>query len=224
MRPQLIRLWIFGFVALALLASAPHAVAIEHALPAATADAMAQAASPQAIAEYRRKLKEYQEARAAFEAGGRRLLERDLRKAARPQRQAARSPADRARRLCADPAAGLYRAEAAGQSGSRSPKRRGRRVSARPFPSSPISCKAAAEQFQFTPQRPASEVEFKRAYARYALGVGADARAGGAGLFVRDRRQRQLRHAVGIERVAARSARSRPRSATTSCSPPTASS
>ena len=35
---------------------------------AATADAMAQAASPQAIAEYRRKLKEYQEARAAFEA------------------------------------------------------------------------------------------------------------------------------------------------------------
>src|SRR3954453_20971911 len=37
------------------------------ALPAATADAMAQAVSPQAIAEYRRKLREYQEARAAFE-------------------------------------------------------------------------------------------------------------------------------------------------------------
>ena len=37
------------------------------ALPAATADAMAQAASPQARAEYRRKLKEYQEARAAVE-------------------------------------------------------------------------------------------------------------------------------------------------------------
>ena len=36
-------------------------------LPPAVADAMAQAASPQAIAEYRRKLKEYQEARAAFE-------------------------------------------------------------------------------------------------------------------------------------------------------------
>ena len=36
-------------------------------LPAATAGAMAQAASPQAIAEYRRKLKQYQEARAAFE-------------------------------------------------------------------------------------------------------------------------------------------------------------
>src|SRR6195256_599542 len=37
------------------------------ALPRATADAMAQAASPQAIAEYRRKLREYLEARAAFE-------------------------------------------------------------------------------------------------------------------------------------------------------------
>ena len=37
------------------------------ALSPSTADAMAQAASPQAIAEYRRKLKEYQEARAAFE-------------------------------------------------------------------------------------------------------------------------------------------------------------
>jgi len=36
-------------------------------LPATTAGAMAQAASPQAIAEYRRKLREYQEARAAFE-------------------------------------------------------------------------------------------------------------------------------------------------------------
>ena len=31
-------------------------------------DAMAQAASPQAIADYRRKLNEYQEARAAFDA------------------------------------------------------------------------------------------------------------------------------------------------------------
>ena len=44
----------------------PHAIAMD-ALPAATADAMAQAASPQAIAEYRRKLKEYQAARDAFE-------------------------------------------------------------------------------------------------------------------------------------------------------------
>src|SRR6267154_5810890 len=47
-------------------------------------------------------------------AGGQRLLELDCREAAGPQRQAARSPVDRARRLCADAAAGLCRTEAAG--------------------------------------------------------------------------------------------------------------
>ena len=31
---------------------------------------------------------------------------------------------------------------------------------------------AAAQEFQFTPQRPSSEMEFKRAYARYALAAG----------------------------------------------------
>ena len=57
-----------GFVALALLASAPRGRGDGAArCRPPTADAMAQAASPQAIAEYRRKLKEYQEARAAFE-------------------------------------------------------------------------------------------------------------------------------------------------------------
>jgi hypothetical protein len=66
MRPHAIRSGI-GYLAIALLI-APQAVAIEAAtLPRAAADAMAQAASPQAIAEYRRKLKEYQEARAAFD-------------------------------------------------------------------------------------------------------------------------------------------------------------
>src|SRR6266852_1719083 len=56
------------YLALALLLIAPQAVAMDAAkLPAATAGAMAQAASPQAIAEYRRKLRQYQEARAAFE-------------------------------------------------------------------------------------------------------------------------------------------------------------
>src|SRR5947199_8086989 len=65
MRPHAIRC--FGY-ALVLLLIAPQAVAMDlAALPGATADAMAQAASPQAIAEYRRKLAEYQQARAAFE-------------------------------------------------------------------------------------------------------------------------------------------------------------
>src|SRR3981189_1558111 len=70
MRPQLIRLYpgrFPGLVALALFAGvAPQAVAMD-ALPPSTVEAMAQTASPQAIAEYRRKLREYQAARAAFE-------------------------------------------------------------------------------------------------------------------------------------------------------------
>src|SRR5260370_14697847 len=66
MRPHAIR-FLPDFRA-ALLLVAPQAVATDSArLPAATSKAMAQAASPQAIAEYRRKLKEYLEARAAFE-------------------------------------------------------------------------------------------------------------------------------------------------------------
>src|SRR6476660_812583 len=57
-----------GYVALALLLIAPRAAAIDAAtLPATTAGAMAQAASPQAIEAYRRKLKEYLEAREAFD-------------------------------------------------------------------------------------------------------------------------------------------------------------
>jgi len=66
MRLPLIRMG-SGFVTIALFAGAP-AVAVEaDVLPPFTADAMAQAASPQAIAEYRRKLREYEQVRAAFE-------------------------------------------------------------------------------------------------------------------------------------------------------------
>src|SRR5712671_2515641 len=67
MRPHLIRHGSL-YLAAALLVIAPHAVAM-YAVPLsrATAGAMAQAASPPAVAEYRRKLREYQQARAAFE-------------------------------------------------------------------------------------------------------------------------------------------------------------
>src|SRR6266853_1499555 len=52
----------------ALLLTAPQAFAMDAtAIPATTENAFAQAASPQAIAEYKRKLKEYLEARAAFD-------------------------------------------------------------------------------------------------------------------------------------------------------------
>src|SRR6202171_1539400 len=52
----------------ACLRRAPRGARIDaEMLPRAAAGAMAKAASPQAIAEYRRRLKEYLEARAAFD-------------------------------------------------------------------------------------------------------------------------------------------------------------
>src|SRR5712672_2268510 len=55
-------------LALALLLTAPPAFAMDATrIPAATGNGFAEAASSQAIAEYKRKLKEYLEARAAFE-------------------------------------------------------------------------------------------------------------------------------------------------------------
>src|SRR5579863_9110436 len=67
MHPQPIRCCA-RYLALALLLFAPQARATDMAaLPAANRNALAQAASPQAIMEYRRLLAEYHEARAAFE-------------------------------------------------------------------------------------------------------------------------------------------------------------
>jgi hypothetical protein len=170
MRPQLIRLCLgleLGLVALALPAGAPLALAMD-ALPASTADAMAQAASPQAIAEYRRKLKEYQAARAAFEEQAAPYWasiseKRRGRNAKRRERQ----PITLDDYVLTHPP--LYTG----------PKRP---VDPAPEPSEPRErkaipvvadlLKAAAEHFQFVPQRPANEMEFKRAYARIALASG----------------------------------------------------
>src|SRR3954468_20963635 len=66
MFPFLIRAC-FVTLAVASLPVAPLAFAFETAGRAAPADAFAQAASPQAIAEYKRRLQEYLEAGAAFE-------------------------------------------------------------------------------------------------------------------------------------------------------------
>ena len=193
MRPQLIRLG-SGLVALALL-RARRRPSRPSRCPPSTADAMAQAASPQAIAEYRRKLGEYQDARAAFEEEAGRLLGLDHRETARPQRQAARSPADHARRLRADPAAALYRAEAAGQSGAGPEESRAARAQG-----DPRRRRSVAGRGRGVPVHAAAPGERSRVQARLCplrAGLGPDARAGGAGLFVRDRRHRQLRRAVG---------------------------
>jgi hypothetical protein len=166
MRPQLIRLYL-GFAALALSAGAPPAMSLD-ALPAATADAMAQAASPQAIAEYRRKLQEYQEARAAFEeeAGpywaavtekrrGRIAKRRDRQPITLDDYVLTQPPVYTGPKRPVDPAPEPSE-----------PRER------KPIPVVADMLKAAAEEFQFAPQRPAAEIDFKRAYARYAQASG----------------------------------------------------
>ncbi len=155
----------------ALLLTAPQALAMDAtAIPATTANAYAQAASPQAIAEYKFKLKEYLEARAAFEeeAGAywNSISEkRRGRNAKRRERQAislddyvlTQPPVYDGPKRPVDP--------------SPEPDQRPQRER-KPIPVVADLLRAAAEHFQFAPQRPANELDFKRAYARVASAAG----------------------------------------------------
>ena len=83
----------------------------------------------------------------------------------------------------------------------------------------------AAQQFDFAPEKPASEIDFKRAYARVAAAAGLTRDQAGRGGSMRSRPPAtantislRARSLIPMRR------RSRPRSATTSCSRPTASS
>jgi hypothetical protein len=168
MRLQLIRMG-SGFVTLALFAGAP-AMAMDAGKPTASiADAMAQAASPQAIAEYRRKLKEYQEARAAFEeeAGAYWSSIAEKRKGRNAKRRERQTIVLDDYVLMQPPVYnGPKRPVNPEPEEEKPPRER------KPIPVVADLLKAAADNFQFVPQRPSSEVEFKRAYARYALAAG----------------------------------------------------
>jgi hypothetical protein len=159
-------------LALALLLTAPQALAMDAAaLPAEMAGAMAQAASPQAIADYRRRLQEYQQARAAFdeEAGAYWNAIAEKRRGRNAKRRA-RQPIGLDDYVPTQPP--VYGG----------PKRPVNPEPAPPEPAEPRPrktipvvadlLKAAAEHFQFAPQRPAQEAEFKRAYARAAAAAG----------------------------------------------------
>jgi hypothetical protein len=170
MRPHAIRCSAY---VLALLLIAPQAVATDFAaLPPATADAMAQAASPQAIAEYRRKFAEYQQARAAFEqdAGaywssiaekrrGRNAKRREQRPIGLDDYVLTQPPVYSGPTRPANPEPSPAEPE---------PTRRERKY----IPVVADLLKAATQHFQYAPQRPASEAEFKRAYARVASAAG----------------------------------------------------
>jgi hypothetical protein len=168
MRLSLIRMG-SGLVTLALLAGAP-AMAVEAiVLPLSTSEAMAQAASPQAIAEYRRKLKEYEQARAAFEEEARAYWSAvsEKRKGRNAKRRERQTIALDDYVLTQPPVySGPKRPVSPEPEEEKPPRER------KPIPVVADFLKAAADHFQFVPQRPSSEVEFKRAYARYALASG----------------------------------------------------
>ncbi len=139
------------------------------AAPATPADAMAQAAAPAAIADYRRKLNAYQEARAAFEqeAGAYWNAIADKRRI-RSAKRRSHQPVTLDDYVLARPPLyeGPHRPINPEPEEERSPRQR------KHIPVVADFLKAAAEQFQFAPQRPRTEIDFKRAYARVAQAYG----------------------------------------------------
>jgi hypothetical protein len=167
-----------ALVPLALVLLAPAARGGEaDALPPAVRNANAQllsqffaqtGASP-AVLEYRRKLAEYQAARAAFDAEAGAYWSEVSEK--RRTRNAKRRSGQRVTLddyVLEHPP--LYNGPKKpvnpepGETPDRPPRK--------PIPVVADFLRAAQELYQFTPQRPSSEVEFKRAYARYALACG----------------------------------------------------
>ncbi|MCB1413986.1 MAG: hypothetical protein KDJ76_12720 [Xanthobacteraceae bacterium] len=156
------------------LAAAPPAISSEPAaLPRSVADARAQVArsvvSPAAIAEYRRRLKVYQAARAAYEADAEAYWTAIAEK--RRTRNAKRRDG---MRIDLDD---YVLAQPPVYSGPKRPvnPEPEEKPPHRPRADIPVVAdflKAAAEQFHFRPQRPANEFAFKRAYARAATAAG----------------------------------------------------
>ena len=169
MPPHVIRFW----AALVLVLMAPQASATDAAAPAQTAstDAMAQAASPQAIADYRRLLRQYQEARGAFEeeAGAywNSIAEKRRGRNAKRREHLAIALDDY---VLTQPPVYTGPKRPVNPEGEEAPEIRPRQYKAIPLVGDLLQ--AASEHFQWTPQKPANEVEFKRAYARMASAAG----------------------------------------------------
>jgi hypothetical protein len=169
MRPAAIRCCA-GYFALALLAST-QAGAVDAGAPPGNGEAFAQAASPQAIAEYRRQLREYQEARAAFEeeasAYWNSIAEKRRGRNAKRREHLAIGLDDY---VLTQPPVYMGPKRPVNPEGEPAPEVRPRVPKAIPLVGDLLQ--AATEHFQWTPQKPASEAEFKRAYARVASAAG----------------------------------------------------
>jgi len=171
MRTQLIRSGL-GLVALAMPGLASNALASDAAArPVLSTDAMAQMASAQAIADYRRKLAEYQQARAAFEqeAGAYWSAIADKRRTRNAKRRD-HQPIDADDYVLAQPPVYTGPKRPINPAPEPEPLHPPRVHKAIPVVADLLQ--AAQQQFQFAPQRPASELEFKRAYARVASAAG----------------------------------------------------
>lgn len=159
-------------VALALPLLAVRAFAVDaSSLPPAVAGAMAQAVSPQVIAEYRRKLKDYLEARDAFEQQadaywslvaekrrGRFAKWRDHQEVTVDDYVLSQPPVYTGPRRPVNPAPEIE---------PEAPHRPRKHI-----PVVADLLRAAADYFQWAPQQPATEIQFRRAYARFAARAG----------------------------------------------------
>jgi hypothetical protein len=170
MSPQAIRLRP-GYLALALLLAAPLEPVTEAGAGSATTfDAMAQMSFGSEDGDYRFRLKQYLEARAVFEQEasaywnaisekrrGRNAKRRDHQPIALDDYVLTQPPVYTGPKRPAGPAP---------SEPDHAPREH------KHIPVVADLLQAAADHFQFTPQRPSSEVEFKRAYARVAAAAG----------------------------------------------------
>jgi hypothetical protein len=169
MRLQLIRDPL-TIVALGMVLTMPQALARDPgAMPAMATDAMAQAASPQAIADYRRKLADYQQARSAFDAeAGAYWSQIAEKRRGRNTKRRERQPITLDDYVLTQPP--VYTGPK--RPVNPEPEPEGEPRERKFIPVVADFLKAAAQHFNWTPQQPANDIEFKRAYARVATAVG----------------------------------------------------
>jgi hypothetical protein len=143
-------------------------IALAQPLPRSIVNARAQTASPQAIAEYRRKLQIYLAAREAFnaEANAYWATIAEKRRIRFAKRRNGQSIALDDYVLTQPPLYDGPKRPANPEPDETEPRER------RPIPVVADFLQAAREYYQFVPTRPARELDFKRAYAHTAIAMG----------------------------------------------------
>ncbi len=141
------------------------------AAPAVLSPALAQMVSPLAIADYQRRLAAYRAARDAYEAdAGAYWSTIAEKRRARNAKRRERQPVTLDDYVLTLPPVYNGPRRPVNPQGEPEPE-----ATPRPRKVIPVVAdllKAASDIFQWTPQRPANEADFKRAYARFAVGAG----------------------------------------------------